>query len=375
MASSISAPPAPAAAIDYPSSDGKPMAESESQLIPLTYAVSCLRHYFRNRPEAFASGNLLIYYEEGTRARVAPDVFVVFGARNRKEERASYLLWKEAKAPDFVLEITSPGTWRDDQTWKRELYRRLGVREYWQYDPTRNYLRPPLQGLELVGGEYEPLAGWEMADGKLAARSEVLGLELRVAGRRLRFHDPQTGEDLRDLAEAEDGRQKAEEQRREAESRAEREAVAHRREAVAHRREAAAPPGSGRPPSRRDPRSTGGRRPPPGSGRPPGRRDPRPTGGRRPPTGGGRPPGCRNPRPTGGGRPPPGNRRPPPGGGRPPSRRSASGRTRGLATPQIRLTPPASWKCAPPPALCAPRPRPGAARPRRPAAPAERAFR
>ena len=146
MASSISAPSAPAAAIDYPSSDGKPMAESDSQRKPLTYAVECLGHYFRNAPEVYVSGNLLIYYEEGTRARVAPDVFVVFGARNRKEERASYRLWEEAKAPDFVLEITSPATWRDDRDRKRELYRRLGVGEYWQYDPTRNYLRPPLQG-------------------------------------------------------------------------------------------------------------------------------------------------------------------------------------------------------------------------------------
>ena len=240
MASSISAPPAPAAAIDYPSSDGKPMAESDSQRKPLTYAVECLGHYFRNAPEVYVSGNLLIYYEEGTRARVAPDVFVVFGARNRKEERASYRLWEEEKAPDFVLEITSPATWRADQDRKRELYRRLGVGEYWQYDPTRNYLRPPLQGLELVEGEYEPLPGWGLADGTLAARSEVLGLELRVAGRRLRFYDPRTGKELPDLAETD-------EQRREAESRAEREAVARQaaetrvqQEAAARRREAAA---------------------------------------------------------------------------------------------------------------------------------------
>ena len=126
MASSLSAPLAPAAAIDYPSSDGKPMAESDSQRIPLTYAVDCLRHYFRNRPEVYASGNLLIYYEQGTLARVAPDVFVVFGARNRNEERSSYRLWEEAKAPDFVLEITSHATWREDQVRKRTLYQRLG---------------------------------------------------------------------------------------------------------------------------------------------------------------------------------------------------------------------------------------------------------
>ena len=68
-----------------------------------------------------------------------------------------------------------------------------------------------------MGREYEPLPG---------ARSEVLGLELRLAGRRLMFYDPQTGEELRNLAEAEDGR-------REAEARVEQEAVARRREAAA----------------------------------------------------------------------------------------------------------------------------------------------
>ena len=233
MASSISAPPAPAAAMEYPSSDGKLMAESETQLIPLMYAVDCLRHYFRNRPDVYVSGNLLIYYEEGTLARVAPDVFVVFGPRNRKEERESYLLWEEAKAPDFVLEITGPAKWRADQTWKRELYRRLGVREYWQYDPTQDYLEPPLQGLKLVREEYEPLPGWELADGTLAARSEVLGLELRVAGRRLRFHAPQRGRELPNLAEAED-------QRREAEARMEQEVAARQAAETRARREAAA---------------------------------------------------------------------------------------------------------------------------------------
>ena len=239
MASSLSAPLAAPAAVEYPSSDGKPMAESDSQRIPLTYAVDRLRYYFRNHADVYASGNLLIYYEEGNpRARVAPDVFVVFGVRN--VERSSYRLWEEGKGPDFVLEITSRATWREDQRKKRELYRRLGVREYWQYDPTRDYLEPPLQGSELVGEDYERLPEREMADGTLALRSEVLGLELRLAGRRLRFHDPKSGEDLPDLAETED-------QRREAEARVEQEAAARQaaetrvhQEVAARRQEAAA---------------------------------------------------------------------------------------------------------------------------------------
>ncbi len=231
MASSLSAPVA--AAVDYPSSDGKPMAESDFQLHPLIYAVDRLRRYFRNDPDVYVSGNLLIYYDEGPdRKSVAPDVFVVFGARDVK--RSSYFLWKEPKAPDFVLEITSKSTWREDQE-KRRLYRRLGVREYCQYDPTRDYLDPPLQGLTLVGRDYEPLPVRELADGTLALRSEVLGLELRVqvAEERLRFHDPQTGEDLPDLAETDDQLLQEAAARRAAEDRVRQETAARRQEAAA----------------------------------------------------------------------------------------------------------------------------------------------
>ena len=245
MASSLSAPLAAAATVDYPSSDGRPMAESDFQRIPLTYAVDRLRCHFRNHAEVYVSGNLLLYFEEGNPgARVAPDVFVVFGVRN--VERSSYRLWEESKSPDFVLEITSRATWREDQTSKRELYRRLGVQEYWHYDPTRDYLEPPLQGLDLVDGAYERLPGWELADGTLALRSEVLGLELRLAGRRMRFHDPQTGEDLLDLTETEDQlreiedqRRKIEDQRREIEDQR-RKAEARVEQEAACRREAAA---------------------------------------------------------------------------------------------------------------------------------------
>ena len=234
MASPVSAPArAPAAAtVEYPSSDGKPMAESDAQRVPLIYAVDRLGLYFRNDPDVYVSGDLLIYYEEGNPKRcVAPDVFVVFGARDR--ERPSYKLWEEGKAPDFVLEITSPKTWRQDQGAKRKLYRRLGVREYWQYDPTREYLEPPLQGLELVAGRYEELPKRELGEGKLALWSEVLGLELRVVERGLRFYDPRTGEELPDLTGTED-------KRKEAEARVALEAAGRRREAAGRRREAAA---------------------------------------------------------------------------------------------------------------------------------------
>ena len=170
----------PVAAVEYPSSDGKPVAESDFQLTVLTYAREALRIHFRERENVYVAANLLIYYREGdAEVRVAPDVFVVVGASSH--ERMSYLLWQEPKGPDWVLEITSRSTRVEDQGSKRELYRRLGVAEYWQYDPTGDYLRPRLQGLELVAGEYEEMPGGARGDGTQVMASAVLGLELRRA--------------------------------------------------------------------------------------------------------------------------------------------------------------------------------------------------
>ena len=199
----------PAAAVEYPSSDGKPVAESDFQLTVLTYAREALRTHFREREDVYVAANLFIYHREGDKqVRVAPDVFVVVGASSH--ERSSYLLWQEPKAPDWVLEITSRTTRAEDQGRKRELYRRLGVAEYWQYDPTGDYLRPALQGLELVAGEYEEMPGREQGDGTRVMASAVLGLELRESVRGLRIHDPETGRDLLTHAESTAAQRQAE---------------------------------------------------------------------------------------------------------------------------------------------------------------------
>ena len=195
------APPKPK--IYYPDSDGAPMAESDFQRQSLTYAVEALGIFFAGRPDVYVSGNMFLYYEKGNpQAVVAPDVFVVLGIP--KAKRRSYLLWKEGKAPDFVLEITSESTPAGDQGPKRGLYALLGVREYFLFDPTSDYLEPPLQGLRLEGNSYEPLPGQLLPDGGLSLHSETLGLELRLDAKSndLRFFDPASGQILLSHAEA-----------------------------------------------------------------------------------------------------------------------------------------------------------------------------
>lgn len=182
--------------IEYPSSDGRPMAETPVHRDAMIDAILVLAKHFAKRPDVYVSGNMLLYYVEGEpRKCVAPDVFVVVGA-SRDEDRDTYLLWREPKAPDFVLEVTSKSTRRNDQVTKRTLYESLGVAEYFLYDPRAEYLNPPLQGFRLHRGRYVPLEVTWPADGAPTLHSEVLGLSLHLRGQALRLHDPATGKDF-----------------------------------------------------------------------------------------------------------------------------------------------------------------------------------
>ena len=192
----MSRPILPSVAIEYPESDGKPMAENDPQLHAIHYAFGTLLLRYAARDDVYVSADLLIYYEEGNpRVSVVPDVFVVFGVEDRK--RGNYKVWEEGKGPDFVLEVASPNTWREDVERKPGVYAGLGVREYFLFDPTGDHLAPRLQGYRLVDGVYERLSAVESIDRTLAMSSDVLGLELRArVGGEMRFHDPVTGEDL-----------------------------------------------------------------------------------------------------------------------------------------------------------------------------------
>ena len=189
---------------EYPSSDGQPMAETPVHRDAMIDAIRVLARHFARRPDVYVSGNMLMYYEEGNpRKSVAPDVFVVLGA-NRDEDRDTYLVWREPKAPDFVLEVTSKTTRKNDLVIKHTLYEALGVAEYFLFDPRAEYLDPPLRGFALRGGRYAPVAATRLVDGARALHSETLGLSLRLRGQTLRMHDPATGKDLLTPEEAEE---------------------------------------------------------------------------------------------------------------------------------------------------------------------------
>ncbi len=193
--------------IDYPEENFEPMPEGDKQRRNLSYTTEALRLWFESDPNVYISGNLFIFYEQNKpEKRIAPDTFVVFGMSN--QDRLSYKIWEEGrKAPDFVLEITSKGTMTKDRDQNPLIYRDLGVREYFQFDPIgeylTEYLRPSLQGVRLEQGNYVNISS-TLLDNVLSLSSEVLGLDLHLyPDRGFRFYDPVTNQILRSYAEAE----------------------------------------------------------------------------------------------------------------------------------------------------------------------------
>ena len=207
-------------AVFYPTSDDQPMAETALHAACMVHVASALGWWFKKhgRDDVYVGMNNFLYYERGNpRAVVAPDVYVVVGAPAHPP-RDTYMLWKEPKAPDFVLEVTSASTRRNDERRKREVYAALGVREYFLYDPRAEYLAPPLQGWRLHEGAYRAMPSVTVLSNRgVAVVSEVLGLELRDErdARMLRLRDPATGEVLLTHEESERAREEAERAREE----------------------------------------------------------------------------------------------------------------------------------------------------------------
>ena len=196
--------------VHYPESDGEPMAETPVHWHAMVDFASPLHGFLKDRPDAYVGSNMLMYYEKGdNRRRVSPDVFVAFGVPKLPERRV-WLTWEEGKGPDFVLEVTSRSTRREDEVRKKALYERLEVREYWQFDPLGEYLEPRLRGYVLGDdGKYGEVVALDERDGALCHDS-LLGVTLRLEGGRLRLFDPKRGEYLLTHEEEREARQAAE---------------------------------------------------------------------------------------------------------------------------------------------------------------------
>jgi Uma2 family endonuclease len=180
----------------YPSSDGEPLAETPIHVEAIVLLHQALQDFFKDRPEVFIASDIFWYWEEGNpKARISPDVMVVPGVSKRElYERRSYFSWIEGVVPAAVFEMASRRTWKKDVGSKFETYEKLGVKEYFIFDPEFRYLEAPLLGYRLQGKKYRPISGGTL--------ESLLGFHLEVDHWTIRLIDSRTKEPILSRSEA-----------------------------------------------------------------------------------------------------------------------------------------------------------------------------
>ena len=125
--------------------------------------------------------------------QVMPDIFIQ--EHPRPDERRHEIAYDPDNPILFVLEVLSESTFHHDLGPKVEIYRAMGVREYFLYDPERLHRtgdEPLLWGLRLsADGEYEDIEPLHVADGLPVYHSDVLG-EFRMLDEGGDIHTLQT---------------------------------------------------------------------------------------------------------------------------------------------------------------------------------------
>ena len=199
--------------IDYPESDGKPMGETELHRDWTIRILDILRQRYRDQ-QVYVASDLLLYYEQGVPTKfVVPDCFVVLNCA--KHRRRTFQTWKEGRGPDVVIEVTSRSTSSVDTIDKPKIYERMGVQEYFLFDPTADYLESSFQGYRLIDGCFHEILP---AEGRHLCLT--LGVDFSLSGHELLIFDSETGVEQVTRADFEESARHEAEQGQERERRA-----------------------------------------------------------------------------------------------------------------------------------------------------------
>ena len=198
--------------IIYPSSDGEPLAETQEHVSAILFTFRLLGLYLKNQQAVVFADQFLYYIEGNPKARVAPDVMVVFDIT--KKLYGNYKIWEGKQNPAIIIEVTSAGTKDTDLNFKKMLYEQLDVTEYWLFDPYGEWITEQLRGYCLnAAGIYELITD---------NCSQVLQLRLEADEYLISFYRLDNGEKLRTLEELDLAVQEAEQKADQASQRADR---------------------------------------------------------------------------------------------------------------------------------------------------------
>ena len=158
-----------------------------------------LAQHLGNPDTTIVSGERFIVPTPGTPSsqRISPDLLIAFNANPALyRQDNSYIISRQGKPPDLVMEIASRKTGDTDARDKPAKYAALGISEYWRFDKTGDFHGTKLAGDRLVEGQYEPVPIEATEEGVLKGYSRLLDLFIQWENGELRWHDPKTGREI-----------------------------------------------------------------------------------------------------------------------------------------------------------------------------------
>jgi Uma2 family endonuclease len=161
------------------------------------YCCAVLRERFAG-PDCYVTRDRWLLMDPANQAdKLLPDLLVALGVPDRNREEYNPLI--EGKPPDLLAELLSKDTRRIDVEDKRERYAKLGVREYFVFNPERRFRLPRINGWTLHSdGSASPLPAGP--DGSVA--STVLPVRFVIREEYLAVLDQPSGVPLSPLAGA-----------------------------------------------------------------------------------------------------------------------------------------------------------------------------
>lgn len=154
--------------------------EGDGHRVPKDAARDALGEHFRRKGRRVYVSSELVTYYPGVR-RFCPDVLAVLDVE--PHDRQSWVVSREGKGLDFVLEVHVSGDARKDFEDNVTFYAGLRIPEYFAFDAPRGRL----WGFRLRNAGAHAYDRIVPQGGRL--HSAVLGLELTVEAGRVRFYE------------------------------------------------------------------------------------------------------------------------------------------------------------------------------------------
>lgn len=156
---------------DLPSDDNEKM-ETSRHKYQMDLLLETIYPWLEKRQDGYAAGNMFVYFsaeQVKNQDYKGPDFYCVLDVP--QNERKSWIVWQEGKAPDVIIELISESTAKKDKIDNKLIYQnRMRVPEYFWYDP---FNPNDWQGFSLVKGVYQPL--------KFDAQNRYISEQLQLA--------------------------------------------------------------------------------------------------------------------------------------------------------------------------------------------------